>query len=347
MVWTYILLKHKYTYINRVYIYIIYISHIPRKNPDEKKHPTAGRAFSLLTSALFKASTIFGPSPRIHLLRIVQKQSACVFLFSCAYALDQSSSIHVLLTSGLSLEFLRSLMQWSSRWNLGRVLQYLSRKFNDLPARDMYIERNIDPTISLWSCSSSVRNISACASMPTHESAAQRQVHISFRATCMPGFVLTGGFCESLLHQPAQHYICIESLTFQLGVGIRDPCQILFGELWQGEAQTTWLGIPLQLQRCMGERLLNAGPSKVPFPHQNFQCGSEQVTPTAQVKGMKKIDRQHLDAKTSAQCQTPEYAAMEGLSTQCYARQRHHSHWCRRSSNHWCPWTPHSASKTW
>lgn len=77
----------------------------------------------------------------------------------------------------------------------------------------------------------------------------------------------------------------------------------LFGELWQGEAQTTWLGKPLQLQRCMGQRLLNAGPRKVPFPHQNFQRGSEQVTPTSQVKGMKKIDRQHLDAKTSAQCQ--------------------------------------------
>ena len=43
--------------------------------------------------------------------------------------------------------------------------------------------------------------------------------------------------------------------------------------------------------------------SMLPFPHQNFQRGSEQVTPTAQVKGMKKIDRQHLDAKTSAQCQ--------------------------------------------
>ena len=155
------------------------------------------QSFFILTSACSKHPPSLGPTLESIFWGIVQKQSACVFLFSCALrAWPSSSSMHVLLTSGLSLEFLRSWMQWSSRWNLGRVLQYLSRKFNDLPARDMYIERNIDPTISLWSCSSSVKNISACASMPTHESAAQRQVHISFRATCMPGFALTGGFCE-------------------------------------------------------------------------------------------------------------------------------------------------------
>lgn len=174
----------------------IYISHILRKNPDEKNIPRLAELFYSHLS-LFKASTIFGPSPRIHLLRDCSEAvRLCVPFFVRITRLTQSSSMHVLLTSGLSLEFLRSWMQWSSRWNLGRVLQYLSRKFNDLPARDMYIERNIDPTISLWSCSSSVKNISACASMPTHESAAQRQVHISFRATCMPGFALTGGFCE-------------------------------------------------------------------------------------------------------------------------------------------------------
>ena len=150
---------------------------------------------------------------------------------------------------------------------------------------------------------------------------------------------------RSLLHQPAQHYICIESLTFQLGVGIRDPCQILFGELWQGEAQTTWLGIPLQLQRCMGERLLNAGPSKVPFPHQNFQRGSEQVTPTAQVKGMKKIDRQHLDAKTSAQCQLRSTLPWKGCPLSATPGSVIIHIGVGVSSNHWCPWTPHSASK--
>lgn len=94
----------------------MYLHNISIEKMQMKKTFHSWQSFFSSHLSLLKASTIFGPSPRIHLLRdCSQAVRLCVPFFVRITRLTQSSSIHVLLTSLLSLEFLCSLMQWSSR----------------------------------------------------------------------------------------------------------------------------------------------------------------------------------------------------------------------------------------